>query len=155
MSDPTSLTISINRTGMSGSPAPFVCAGNDTTRDLSVTSYREPALAPRITYAPVGDSHGDVPLGWSYQETILAFNVFDEGSTTEDQMRVKIALLAAALARLSYEVTVTVNGAHAETWTCRPGTVTAADDRTSTDLRNHRPVWSVAIPAYPVRSVAS
>lgn len=109
-------------------------------------------MQARITYAPTGDSHGDLPLGWSYQESLLGFNVFAELEDTEAEARVKIAELVAALGRLSYEVTVTVGDADPETWTCRPGNVAAADDRTSTDLQSHHPIWAVTIPVYPIRS---
>jgi hypothetical protein len=114
--------------------------------------YREPAMQARINYAPTGDAHGDVPLSWSYQETVLSFNVFDELSTTEAAARAKIATLVAALGRLSYTVTITVDGATAEVWTCRPGSVVPVDDRTTFDLQSHRAVWTVTIPAYPIRS---
>ena len=152
MADPSSLVISIDRTSMT--LAPLILAGNDTTRSLSIATYREPAMQPRITYAPTGDTHGDMPLSWSYQETLHAFNVFDEGSTSEATTRAKIAELVAALGRLTYTMTVTVDGAPAETWTCRPGTVAPVDDRNSTDLQTHDALWAVTIPAYPIRSVA-
>ena len=134
----------------------FLMTGHDdASRVLSVSSYREPAMQPRINYAPDnGDLHGSVPLGWSYQQTVLAFNVFDEVGTSEATMRVKIAELTAALGRLAYPVTVTVDDADPETWTCDPGAVVAVDDRNSFDLQDHRPMWAVTIPAYPIRSVA-
>jgi len=152
MADPSSLVISIDRTSMGLEP--LVLAGNDTTRSLSIASYREPAMQPRINYAPTGDAHGDMPLSWSYQETVHALNVFDEGSTSEATTRAKIAELVAALGRLTYPITVPVDGASAETWTCRAGAVVPVDDRTSTDLQTHEALWAVTIPAYPIRSVA-
>lgn len=134
--------------------SPLVLAGHDITRVLSVSGYREPSMQARITYAPTGDQHGDMPLGWSYQEALLGFNAFDEApGDTEDDARAKIAELAAALGRLSYEVTVTINDADPETWTCRPGSIAPADDRTSIDLQTNTNTWAVTIPAYPIRSV--
>jgi hypothetical protein len=44
------------------------------------------------------------------------------------------------------------DGATAEIWTCRPGSVVPVDDRTTFDLQSHRAVWTVTIPAYPIRS---
>jgi hypothetical protein len=152
VSDPTSLTISIDRTSMS-LPALLLTGHDDPARLMSVASYREPSMQPRITYAPTGDAHGDMPLGWSYQETVIAFNVFCERPATEADARSAIAEVAAALGRLNYTMTITVNGAAPETWTCRPGSIQAADDRTSTDMGTHENVWGVAIPAYPIRSV--
>lgn len=139
---------------MVGSPAPLVLTGHaEPTRFLSVSDYQEPALQPRITYAPESDVHGDLPLGWSYQQSILGFNVFYEGGSSETVMRAKIAELVAALGRLSFTTTVTVNDADPEAWTCNPGSVTAVGGRTRTDMRLYNPVWSVAIPVYPIRSV--
>jgi hypothetical protein len=148
VTDPSSLSIVIAVAG----PDLLLTGHDDPARDLSVTGYREPAMQARINYAPTGDAHGDVPLSWSYQETVLSFNVFDELSTTEAGARAKIAALVAALGRLSYTVTITVDGATAEVWTCRPGSVVPVDDRTTFDLQSHRAVWTVTIPAYPIRS---
>jgi hypothetical protein len=134
--------------------SPLVLTGHDDpTRSLSVTDYREPAMQARITYAPTGDAHGDVPLSWSYQETLLNFAAFAETATSEADARAKVADLTAALGRLSYTVTITVNGATPEVWTCRPGTVAPADSRTYSDMVSGKPVWAVSIPAYPIRSV--
>lgn len=132
----------------------LVLTGHDNpSRFLSVSSYRDPAMQARIAYAPTGDGHGDMPLGWSYQETLLAFNVFDENPSSEADLRSKIAELTAALGRLIYPVTVTVADAAAETWTCRAGSIAPVDDRTSSDLQTHKSAWAVTIPAYPIRSV--
>lgn len=149
------LTISIDRTGMAGSPAALVLTGHtDAARFLSVSDYQEPAIMPRITNAPAGDDHGEVPLAWSWQDSILGFNVFYEGGTSEAEMRSRIAVLTAAISRLTYQTTVTVSDADAETWTCRPGSITPIGGRTRTDMRLFNPVWSIAIPVHPVRSVA-
>lgn len=126
---------------------------DDPTRALSIASYREPAMQPRITYAPSGDEHGDTPLSWSYQEIVHSFNVFDEGSDSEATTRAKIAELTAALGRLTFPMTITVDDADPETWVCRAGAVTPVDDRNSTDLQTHEALWAVVIPAYPIRSV--
>lgn len=133
--------------------SPFVLCGHDATRDLSVTAYREPSMQPRVSYAPTGDGHGDMPLAWSYQEVVHAFNVFDEAAESETAMRAKIAELTAALGRLRYEITITVDDADPEMWDCRAGAVAPVDDRNSYDLQAHNPLWAVTIPAYPIRSV--
>lgn len=132
---------------------PLVLTGHaEPTRILSVSDYQEPAIQARINYAPDGDGHGSMPLSWSYQESILGFNVFYEGRTSEAEMRSRIATLTAALGRLSFETTVTVSDADPEVWTCRPGSVTPVGGRSLSDLRLFNPVWSIAIPVYPIRS---
>jgi hypothetical protein len=152
MTAPT-LTISIDRTSMTLSA--LVLTGHvDVSRVLSVSDYQEPAMQPRIQYAPSSDDvSGEMPLGWVWQDSILGFNVFSDASATEADMRSKIAELTAAVARLSYETTVTVSDADPEVWTCRPGSVTPVGGRSLVDMRLHNPVWSVAIPVYPIRSV--
>lgn len=152
MADPTSLTISIDRTSLSLSPL-ILTGHDDPTRVMSVADYMEPALQARINYAPTGDGHGDMPLGWSWQESLLNFSVFLENAASESAARAAVATVVAAVSRLSYTATVTVNGASPETWTCRPGSVVPAGDRTTSDLRTHANVWAVSIPVYPVRSV--
>lgn len=145
------LTISIDRTSLTLDP--LVLTGHlEPTRFLSVSDYQEPAIQPRINYAPEGDTHGSLPLSWSYQESILGFNAFYEGGASETEMRSRIAELTAALGRLSYETTVTVSDADPEVWTCRPGSITPVGGRTRSDMRFFNPVWSVAIPVYPIRS---
>lgn len=152
MTAPT-LTISIDRTSLTLDP--LVLTGHiDEDRVLSVSDYQEPAMQPRIQYAPSSDDvSGEMPLGWVWQDSILGFNVFSDASSTEADMRSKVAELVAAIARLSYETTVTVNDAPPEVWTCRPGSVAPVGGRSLVDMRLHNPVWSVAIPVYPIRSV--
>jgi hypothetical protein len=154
MTDPSSLTISIDRSSFGLGLSPLLLTGHDDpARLLSVSDYQEPAMQPRIQYAPSSDDvSGEMPLGWVWQDSILGFNVFAEG-VAESTMRSSIAELAAAVARLSYETTVTVNDAAPETWVCRPGSVTPVGGRTLVDMRLHNPVWSVAIPVYPIRSL--
>lgn len=137
---------------MSLSPL-LLCGHDNPSRLLSVSGYREPGLQARISYAPTGEGHGDIPLAWSYQQTLHGFNVFDELGTTEADAREKVAELAAAIGRLSYSITVTIDDADPETWTCDPGSIAPADDRSYTDLVNHNNIWAVQIPAYPIRSV--
>lgn len=132
---------------------PLVLTGHgDPTRALSVSNYQEPAMQARVTYAPTGDEHGDMALGWSYQQALLSFSVFAEEDSEADA-RAAIAELVAALGRLGYETTVTTNDADAETWTCDPGSVVPAGDRTAADMRNFTNEWVVTIPVYPIRSV--
>lgn len=152
MSDPSSLTISIERASLSLS-ALVLCGHNDPSRFLSISDYTEPGRQPRVSYAPQSDDIPDTPLGFTWQEALIGFNVFNENATGESDTRSKIADLSTALARLSYSVTITVNDADPETWTCRPGAVVPAAGRTLTDLQTHGDVWSVSIPAYPIRSL--
>ena len=152
VSDPVSLTISIDRTSMSLTPL-LLTGHDDASRVLSVSDYSEPPLQARITYAPDGDAHGSMALGWSYQQTLLGFSVFKESAASETAARAAIAELAAALGRLSYTVTITVGDAAPETWTCDPGSIAPAGGRSFNDLKTYDNAWAVTIPAYPIRSV--
>jgi hypothetical protein len=153
VSDPTTLTISIDRTSLSLT-ALLLTGHDDAARVLSVSDYQEPAMQPRIQYAPTSDDvAGEMPLGWSWQDSILGFNVFAEDASSEADARSRVAQVVASVARLSYAITVTVGDADPETWTCRPGSVTPVGGRSLVDLTHHDPVWSVAIPVYPIRSM--
>lgn len=148
----SSLTISIDRSNMAGSLDPLVLLGHVGSANtvLGVIGYREPARQTRVRYAPPSDfTHGDVALGWNWQQSVLPFTVRGFGAT-ETQVKAAIAELEAAVARMSYEVTVTVSDAPALVWTCDPGQVIPVRDRSYTDLRLAVPAWSVEIPCHPV-----
>ncbi len=149
--DPT-LTISIDRTALSLSPLVFVGSGDGA---LGITAYREPAMQPRVQLAPTSAFiHGDVPLSWSWQQSLLTWSFFTDG-TTETESRSLLAEVRAAVTQgLSFLVTVTVGGAPAEKWSCNPGPVNPESDRSYLDLRDSDPVWSVSLPCYPIREVA-
>lgn len=152
----SSLTITIDRTGMAGAPAPLVLLGQAGASNtvLAVSGYREPARQMRRRTAPPSDFvHGEVTLGWSYQQSILSFDVAAFGAT-EAQAKAAIAELEAALGRLQFEVTVEVGDAPALTWTCDAGEAIPIGDRTYANLRAAEPSWSVAIPCYPIPTEA-
>jgi hypothetical protein len=122
------------------------------TTPLGVTAYTEPAPQPRVTYAPTSPYlHGETPLSWTYDQCFLNFTVAPLGQTTEAAARALIATLRTSLARLSFNVTVNVDGAGNEVWACHAGSVTPAGGRDSINLRDHNPEWNVTIPCYPVR----
>jgi hypothetical protein len=122
------------------------------TTPLGVTTYADPAIQPRVQYAPTSPYlHGDTPLSWSYQESLLSFSVVAMDPASEAAARALIETLRAAVSRLSFTVTVNVNGAGDEVWRCHAGSVTPAGGRGYVDMRDHNPVWSVTIPCYPVR----
>lgn len=150
-----SLTISINRSGMAGAPAPLVFSGLLDSNQLGITEYEEPAMLPIVSYATPHDGrHGDPdPLSWRYAQTFLAWKFVTDLATTEQASRNLIADVRAAIAQaLEFSVTVTVSGATAEVWTCNPGSLTPAGARARIDMTDPRPEWAVSLPAYPVRS---
>lgn len=137
---------------MSLSPL-LLCAHDNPSRMLSVSDYTEPPRQKRRMYAPDGDGHGSVLLGWSYQQTLHAFTVFKENAATEAAARAAIAELDAAISRVQFPMTVTVGDASPETWTCDAGDIAPVGGRSFTDLATHDNAWAVTIPAYPIRSV--
>lgn len=148
------VTITIDRSSMA-LPDLVIDGQQPLSGDLGLVSYQEPALQPRIKYAPTSDwVHGEMALGFTYQQVMLQLDVTTPNATTEAQARAAIAALAAALGRLSFTTTVTIDGATPETWSCQPGSVSPAEARTYVDLVHHRPVWQVSIPAQPLRSYA-
>lgn len=149
----STLTISIDRTSLALVPL-VMSAANDGT-PLGITDYAEPAILPRITYAP--DSayeHGSMPLARVWQDTIVGFEVTTDLAVTEAAARLLVAELRQAVSQFAFTVTVTVDGAPAETWTCHTGTVQPVGSRTFSNIENHDPTWSVTIPAHPVPAIA-
>lgn len=149
----STLLISIDRTSLA--LAALVLSGSNDANPIGITDYAEPAMLPRVTYAP--DSayeDGSMPLAVSWQQTILGFEVSTTEAASEAASRLLIAELVRAVSQFSFTVTVTVDGAPAETWTCHAGSVQPAGSRTFADLLRHNPVWSVTIPAHPLRAIA-
>lgn len=142
------LSISIARTA----GGPLALQGHDsTTSGLVISAYREPARQQRIHYAPQSVYiPGEQPLAATWQQTMLAFEVFAQKPASESQARTWHAELLAAVTQWSFLTTVTVDGATPEVWTCHPGSVEPRGDRSLVDLKHNNPVWSVAIPCYPI-----
>lgn len=152
------LTISIDRTGMVGAPAPLVLVSNSSdpasNTVLGCAGFREPARRMRRRVAPPSDfSHGDVTLGFSYDQALLVFDVMPFGAT-EAQAKAALDELEAAIARLQFEVTVTVGDAPALVYVCDAGEAVSTTDRSYMDLRYVQPKWSVEIPCYPIPTEA-
>lgn len=150
MSVNPTLTISISRTSLSLA-ALALSAANDATA-LGVVSYTEPAVEQDIEWAP--DSkyvHGSVALSSKYGHSMLNFDAGTNLAATETDSRALFAELKAALNQFTYTVTVTVDGATAEVWTCQPGSLGAVS-RSYEDLRSHSVVRPVSIPCHPVPS---
>lgn len=144
-----SLTISINRTSLSLSALSMSALLADGTA-LGIVGYQEPAKTPRVGYAPSSNyEHGDTVLSWSWQQSILNFDVVPVNPATEAVARDLIDQLVTAVSRVQYQTTVTVNGV-AKVWTCDVGSVTPAGARTLVDLKTKAPVWAVSIPCYPI-----
>lgn len=148
----SALTITIDRTGMTGSPAPLVLSAEDDGTPLGVHAYAPPGRVGRVTYLPdEPDTHGSIPQAASLQQAILAFGV-SAVAASESGMRALIAEVEAALARLSYQVTTMVGDGPAETWLATWGSIELADNsgRDYADLRDADPVYSVSIPVFPI-----
>lgn len=145
------ITISIDRTALSLSP--LVMDGNaDGTSGLAVANYTDPALQARIQYAPSSlEQHGDLALGWTWQQTILGFDVFPDDQASEAAAQALVDELRDAITQaLEFDVTVTKGGS-VEVWTCNPGSLVPVGGRTVANLEEHDAVWTVTLPCFPVR----
>lgn len=153
MVEPT-LLISIDCAGMVDT-TDVNFSGTPASGELGITDYTEPAMLARVRYAAPSDyQHGDEALGWTWQQSILSWDFTTDESATEQESRLLIERVRLAVARLEFNVTVTVNGADAETWLCNAGSLTPAGSRKYADLVGHYPVWQLSLPAYPVRGIA-
>ena len=150
----STLLISIDRTSLS--LAPLVLSGTNDANPVGVTGYKEPTIRPRITYAPDSAYEDDsTPLARVWQQTNLEFDISTTDAATEAASRLLVAAVREAVGQFPvFAVTVTVDGAPAETWTCHSGVVEPFSGRTFSDLLRHNPEWSVSIPAKAVRTIA-
>ncbi len=149
----SSLIITISRTSLGLTP--LVLSGSEDGTPLGVTGYTEPAPVPQVHYAPDSPhENGSIPLSVTWPLTIVGFSVVANHAATESEMKAKIAELRTAIAQFSYDTTVAVNDAPAETWACHPGSLTPVGGRTSVDLQHYDPEWSVTIPAQPFPTTA-
>jgi len=151
----TSLVISIDRTGMAGSPAALVFRGTRGTGSLGIVGYTEPAEEPLNRYATKSDyDDGQEPRGATMLNSILGLDFTTDAAASEAASRLLIAEVRLAIRRLRYAVTVTTAGATAEVWAVRGyGSLTPAGPRSYADLKGHNPVWSLSLPVNPNRTI--
>ena len=151
MSEPT-VTVSVDRTSMI--LGPLVFSGTPGDGQYGLSEYQEPTVTPTIRYATPSDfENDDDALGFRLGESILGWSFFTDGAASEQESRNLVAAVRYALLRISYEVTVTIDGSTPEVWTCKPGVVTPAK-RTYADLVAYNPVFQVTVPCHPVRTTA-
>lgn len=141
------LTISIDRTSLSLSP--LVISGSAGT-DLGLVGYSEPAEIPRVRSDSSDRFPGSTTLAWTLESSLLSFDVTTDVAASESASRASIAELRAAIRRVGFTITVTVDGATPEVWTAEaPGSLGPVD-RTLLNLRDNNPVRTVSIPVYPI-----
>jgi hypothetical protein len=149
------LTISVDRSGMDGSPAALAFSGRLDGTARGVTSYDEPAMIPRNRYATSSDyEDGDEIRGTTWQQSVLGWSFITPGVASEQEHRTLVAEVREAVSQLRFDVTVAVDGADAETWRCNRGTLTAVAGRTLVDVAHHTAEWSIVLPCNPVRTIA-
>lgn len=150
------LSLTISRGSLPGSPTPLVIAGSGDSTELMLEAYEEPAVLARNQYAPDSpdvDGAG-VVIASSLQPTNLTFTVRPDRPASETVARQLVAALRDAVTRqLGFTIAVAVNGAPAETWSCTPGQITPAGGRDYVDLVWHNPAWVVTVPAHPVPTI--
>lgn len=147
------LTISIDRSGMAGSPAALVFSARLDGVARGITSYDEPSMIARNRYATSSDyDDGDEIRGTTLQQTILAWTFITPNAASEQAHRVLVAEVRAAIGQLRFNVTVTVDGATAEVWRCNRGNLTPVAGRSLVDVALRVAEWAVTLPCHPVRS---
>lgn len=143
----SSLVITIDATPdivMSGSPT--------SPTALGVTAYQEPAILPDNTYSPGGPLFTQSALATKNQLSLLNFTVAPFNAANEAAARTLITTLRAAVSRLTFDITVNVDGAGNEVWrSSGAGSVTPVSGRDWVNIRTHITEWNVSIPILPTR----
>lgn len=145
------LTVSIDRTDMG--LAALVLYGHEVAGSkLGISDFQAPGRQARVRYA--GDSdhlHGSVAVASTWQQALLSFDVLPD-VTSEAELQQVIGELRAAVERLTYTTTVTINDGTPEVWRCDMGSV-VAEPRTLENLSAFDVVHTVTIPCYPIPGV--
>lgn len=151
MSVDAPLTISIDRSGMDGAPAPLVFSATLDGTALGIFEFQRPGLQMAVTYAPDSASrHGSVKRAAKYQQAILGWDWAADLAADETTVQAAYAEVAAAIAQFAYTVTTQVSDAPAEVWSADPGTLVPSS-RSYLDLANpDQAMFSVSIPVYPI-----
>lgn len=151
MTQPT-LTISIDRTGMVGSPAALDFSATPGDGERGIVNYVDPRLVPQLQTLSADDIHGERLQSWKWQAAILGFDVVLDAAASEDEVTSLVDEIREAVSRMSFSVTVVKDGGTPQVWSCYVGQVNFKDARTRQNLTDHNPVIEVLIPCHPVRS---
>ncbi|HKY58311.1 MAG TPA: hypothetical protein VJL80_09760 [Aeromicrobium sp.] len=152
MSDPT-LSITISRTLVAGSPAPLALSGHDSAATLWVVRFRPPAKIRRNEYAEQGSPfHGSELTGSSLDHGLLGFHFTVNGAASETALQAAVDEMETALAQPWYDVTTQISGAPPQVWEADPGSceIAGEGEREYLDLANLNTVYAVTIPVYPI-----
>lgn len=143
-----SLTVTIDRTGLSLSP--LVLSGTDDSTDLGVVNFTRPGEQMRLSQMPDSmATHGTEFTGASLQQGILSFDYVIDRADDEADVQTFRRAVSAAVQQFSFAVTTQEGNAAAEVWSANAGSV-APLSRVYTDLANNNPVLNVSIPVYPI-----
>lgn len=145
------VTVSIDRTGMTGAPPPLVLSGNDDATTWGVADLRLPGRIRRNIYAPSADNiNGEELYATSLQQGLISMEAFPSGVSSEAALEALVQELTAAIDRASFVVDVTFGNASPKSFDCHFGSIAlAAGGRTLGDLLHTDPVYVVTIPCYP------
>jgi hypothetical protein len=104
------ISVSIDRSDMSGSPAPLVISDDGAVYRFTQDGLGYVVQSVRTTFMPDSiDVDGSEPLAFAREATSLALEFYVIGTSTAD-LAAKVADMEDALYRLSYPVTRTVDG---------------------------------------------
>jgi hypothetical protein len=150
------VTITLDRSGMPGSPAPLIFYGATGLGGLVILRYMPPAQSARTTYMPdAGDVDGSEAIGSAWQQAVLAWDWRPDGATSETIVQAARNEVLAAIGQFEFEVTTRVSDAPAEVWQADRGSMAlgGSDGRQYVDLANLIPQYAVTVPVYPIPTV--
>jgi hypothetical protein len=143
-----SLTIAIDRAGMTGDPDPLIFSATASEQTWGIMpGFQEPGQIARVNYATAPWVHGDLAVSSSWQHAYLSWQTIPDVAS-EAALRAAVAEVRAALGRLSFAATVTRNGA-ASVWACDTGSISPAPVG-RIEVSRFQPVYEITIPCYPL-----
>lgn len=148
--------LTIDRSGLTGAPAPLMFRGVVSTATWTLMNLRVPGRVRRNTYAPDADNiHGSEVYASAWQQGLISFSARPEVAD-EAALQTAVSDLYAALDQRNYVVKVKIGTGMSEQWTCDPGSAEpGSEGRTYVDLRDASPIYLVTIPCYPIASLVT
>lgn len=142
-------SLTIDRTGMSGSPADLVFSGSNGTA-WGLIDLSEPIMLPVTEYASRARFlDGGVATASTYDLTAIAA-VVELKQSTAAALASAYAELVAALRRIRYEVTITKNSQSLTYQAQGRGGLAPAKNLDHLDLSRTTQLYNLTIPVHPV-----
>lgn len=150
MTDP-SITITVSRLLVPGTPDPLVFSADLGGTELGIVGYQPPAMQGRVAYAPDSPHvHGSAAIGGAWDQAVLGWDWIADLAASETDVQAAYDEVAAAIGQFTYTVTTQVGGAPARLWKADMGAVVPSSRSYEDLLGPETLVFANTVPVYPL-----